>query len=752
LAVAGVPAVQGEGPVHADDVDGPEGGPRLYVLQWRLGEQGPVTLVKPKRPLPGPDDDDKVMRDLGAVVPRGRGTVERPPRKDVEPAVEPVVDGEVVDEQPPIRAWSRRLPAPVQRAASGKTAERAAITAVGMASLAGRAWDGATQGVYRRQIKAAEATGNGEALEKWTVLKEAAAQRRHERLRHLPGMAFGLFAVAVLAVVAAAFVAFVVAVFAPLVAGWSFGGTLAGGLRLVGVLVWAVAGLLLAIMAAAPVVIVAASYREGQRKDRGPSWVTTTTEADTDVEVTELTISRALEALGIPEIRGYLKQGLPLQFIVSARTDGRGTHAVIRLPTGVTAEMVTKRRTRLAGGLYRAAKETWPKTGGEAGILDLWVADKGALEEGAGPYPLLTDGKVDVFKGVPFGRTLRGDDITAPVMERNTIVGGIPGQGKSNAARVIMAGAALDPAAELRIYVPDFNFDFEPFKPRCSRYIMGAEDEHIEAILADLHELYAEVQRRGQILIAQEAQQVTRSLASANVGLHPLFVLLEEAHLLFQHRDHGEELSRLVIDIVKLGRKRAVHIIVSTQAPTRDSIPRDVTRNCSNGIAFYVGDHVPNDALLGQGAYRAGIRATELIPGVDVGTAVCKGFTGGRGEIVQVHRLDVEKTNDQVSPIVRRSLAAIEGAGCTVPQALPAEQRDLLEDLDAVMGDERVKLSDLTGLLRRLAPGWAPYRDLKAKTLKDMLDASSVRVTNTGGILRLDPDDLRLGYPRDDSE
>jgi len=129
---------------------------------------------------------------------------------------------------------------------------------------------------------------------------------------------------------------------------------------------------------------------------------------------------------------------------------------------------------------------------------------------------------------------------------------------------------------------------------------------------------------------------------------------------------------------------------------------------------------------------------------------VCKGFTGERGEIVQVHKLDVEKTNDEVTPIVKRSLAAIEGAGRSVPKALPAEQRDLLEDLDQVMGDERMKLSDLTGLLRRLAPGWRPYQDLKAKTLKEMLDASNVRVTNTGGILRLDPDDLRLGYPRDE--
>jgi len=121
---------------------------------------------------------------------------------------------------------------------------------------------------------------------------------------------------------------------------------------------------------------------------------------------------------------------------------------------------------------------------------------------------------------------------------------------------------------------------------------------------------------------------VTRHLASAGVGLHPVFVLLEEAHVAIQHKKHGKDISGLLCDIVKLDRKRGIHLMVSTQAPTKDSMPRDVTRNCSNGIAFAVGDHVANDALLGQGAYAGGHRATELIPGTDRGTALAKGFSG----------------------------------------------------------------------------------------------------------------------------
>jgi S-DNA-T family DNA segregation ATPase FtsK/SpoIIIE len=298
------------------------------------------------------------------------------------------------------------------------------------------------------------------------------------------------------------------------------------------------------------------------------------------------------------------------------------------------------------------------------------VADKGALAEGAGRYPLIEGGLTDVFKGVPAGRSLRGEPIAAPMTERNTITGGMPGQGKSASARVLMIGAALDPTAELRIWVPDANFDFEAFKPRCSRYVMGAEDEKVAEILEHLRELHAEVQRRGQLLVDHETAAVTRELANRGIGLHPIFALLEEAHVAITHKEYGPEISQLLVDIVK-ARPEAGHPPhrVSTQAPTKDSMPRDVTRNCSNGIAFAVGDHVANDALLGQGAYRGGHRATELIAGTDRGTAVVKGFTGQRSEILQWYWLGVDEGADDVTPLIERSLEAIKRRGKGMPGA-----------------------------------------------------------------------------------
>jgi S-DNA-T family DNA segregation ATPase FtsK/SpoIIIE len=299
-----------------------------------------------------------------------------------------------------------------------------------------------------------------------------------------------------------------------------------------------------------------------------------------------------------------------------------------------------------------------------------------------------------------------------------------------------MVGAALDPTAELRIWVPDTNFDFEVFKPRCSRYVMGAEDERIAEILEQLRELHAEVQRRGQILVDHETAAVTRELANRGIGLHPLFALLEEAHVAIQHHKYGKEISQLLIDVVKLGRKRGIHLIVSTQAPTKDSMPRDVTRNCSNGIAFAVGDHYANDGLLGQGAYRAGHRATELIPGTDRGTAVVKGFTGARSEILQWYFLSVDEGNDDVTPLIERSLEAIERRGKGLPGAgRPApvvERVDPLADIaDALGTDKRVRTTDL--LARLHERNLSAYGSWGPRELATCLDEAGVRPVSVKG-------------------
>ena len=72
-----------------------------------------------------------------------------------------------------------------------------------------------------------------------------------------------------------------------------------------------------------------------------------------------------------------------------------------------------------------------------------------------------------------------------------------------------------------------------------------------------------------------------------------------------------------------------------------------------------------------------------------------------------------------------------------------AGPRDLLDDLNQVLGDSRVKLRDVISLLRNLAPGWEPYWKLTGVRLRDELQLKGVRTVNTSGVYYLDPEDIR---------
>lgn len=474
--------------------------------------------------------------------------------------------------------------------------------------------------------------------------------------------------------------------------------------------------------------LVGAAVWEGRDRTPGAGWLTRPDRDDSDSWVDERMITRALAHLGIAPLNSFLKGGGELVYTVAARKDGDGTQAQIRLPLGVTAEMVSDRRKVLAANLGRASLETWPTTGEEDGVLDLWVADKGTLSGGAGEWPLLHDGAVDVFEGVPFGLTQRGLVINAPLIGSNWLVGGRPGQGKTNLLRVLMVGAALDPTAELWAFVMGESPDFEPLAPRLSRYRMGMDDSVAADAVQALEDLLNEMERRGRVLGEQPGRppKVSRRLAdNPRLGLHPIVMSIDECHELFQHPKHGKRAAELAVKLIKRGRKYAIILLLATQSPTKDSIPKEITRNVSCGAAFAVADHIANDGLLGSGKYRAGVRATELRMHTDRGTCVAVGVTHNSFELVRTFYIPFEDGIDEVTPIIARAISNMENLPLTAGSDLKeieAAPIDHLDDIQsAIEGETRVRtqtvLARLVALNAREYEPWTA-RDLRAALLK----------------------------------
>lgn len=591
----------------------------------------------------------------------------------------------------------------------GRVTVRAVYTtAQGWASWVHRAEQAWTWGVYREQIRIAKASGDHDRLKYWTKELKDAKNDRQERLKELPSMVRGpLYAVGMVALFL--FMLMLVGgVLSYLVPGgwtwdswWLMLGTAADTF---GAVLQTTIGV--TAFCAVPLLVWLA-YREGKRVAGPPRWLVTDAEkAEMDAVIDERMISLALAHLGIAALNNFFKEGGHIMYLTLPRKDGDGTYAKVKLPMGVTADMIAQQRPKLAANLHRASLETWPTKAEEDGVIDLWVADKGVLGSGAGPWPLQLEGSCDVFDGVPFGRSQRGNVITGPLFETNWLIGGRPGQGKTAAMRTLLLGAALDPTAELWIFVFGESPDFKPFAPRLSRYDMGMHDEVFAEAIQALRDALAEMERRGKILGQQPGSppKISRKLANKRqLGLHPLVISMDEVHELFMHPEYGKEACDLAIRLIKRGRKYGIILILATQSPTATSIPKEVTRNVGCGVAFSVQDHVASDGLLGTGKHKAGITATELRNGKDRGTCVTVGITENSFELIRTFYIPYEEGVDEVTPIITRAMNEISELRHTLPPTgtVVEEPPDHLADIwEVLQGEARVRT---TVVLSRLA-------------------------------------------------
>ncbi len=290
---------------------------------------------------------------------------------------------------------------------------------------------------------------------------------------------------------------------------------------------------------ALPALFVAA-WREGRRAAQPPRWLFSPDErAQQDAAITADLITAALRHVKIPALTRYLTGGGVLEYVVTPREQGGGTYTQVRLPMGVTAaELLSSAKVELlAGNLGRHRHEVWPQRekDTDARVLDLWVADKGTMDKPAPPWPLLADGEVDVFRNrLPWGVTMRAEQITVGMLQKHWLIGATSKQGKSTVLRLLALGLALDPTVELHIADLKGDGDWSMFVPRAVTLIEGSTDADAEATTEMLEWGVAEVARRYDAKRAAGiVGAIPRELSRRkNSGFHPIYLFVDECQVL----------------------------------------------------------------------------------------------------------------------------------------------------------------------------------------------------------------------------
>jgi S-DNA-T family DNA segregation ATPase FtsK/SpoIIIE len=472
---------------------------------------------------------------------------------------EAVIDGEIVDEPPqphPVVIVLRPVVNVVQVVVQ-PVPRHGSLIAAG-AVVAVRRWH-QRRTRHERMMRSAEAAGDHPSALEWARQAELERQHRHERRR---AWAETLITAAKAApwiigtgLILMALLGLFLAIAMRSARGLAWPWVTVAHLVLLAVEVASVAWLVLTIGGA--LALLAALHHLGRHAgDLAPRWAVAAKPEDEDggLVVTADTIVLALQNIPVPELKRAFRDGWRPSFTLLPVRDGRGYEAEFSVSLGVTPEMIADRRPVLARNLHREEIETWPSAGAP-GSVKLWVADSGAIGKAAPEYPLLHEGEADVFEGVPGGVLARGDGALIPVVAANGVLGGLMGQGKSNAGRVIILGCATDPLCGIDVFVFANNGDFDACEPRLAVYRKGLDDDVIDAAMERLHEAYRDVGEREQMLADLGAKKVTRQLAQRYPQLRPHVSLFSECHELFGHPEYGEEAGELAVKTVKRQRK-----------------------------------------------------------------------------------------------------------------------------------------------------------------------------------------------------
>jgi S-DNA-T family DNA segregation ATPase FtsK/SpoIIIE len=212
-----------------------------------------------------------------------------------------------------------------------------------------------------------------------------------------------------------------------------------------------------------------------------------------------------------------------------------------------------------------------------------------------------------IFDPVHLGIDEHGEQVLVNLAERNMLVGGEPGAGKSVALNLITAHGAL--SADCKLVLVDGKLVELGAWRHCADLFIGPSMADALAALTKLQKIMNE---RYDRLLATGRRKITR-----DCGEEVYLVILDEyAYFSATVGDKKQqaEFAALARDLVARGRAAGVIVILATQRPSHQVIDPSLRDLFAYRMAFRCTTDSSSDTVLGHGWAGEGYTAADIDP------------------------------------------------------------------------------------------------------------------------------------------
>ena len=283
-----------------------------------------------------------------------------------------------------------------------------------------------------------------------------------------------------------------------------------------------------------------------------------------------------------------------------------GDELQVRVRRGQSVADLDARRDALAACL-RVREVRVRRDPADAATAHVTLVRRDPFDEGMPvAWPAVQASELSLWDPVPIGVDEYGRTVEIGLVERNALIGGEPGAGKSVAVSTLVAAGALD--RDACVWLLDGKLvELAVWAPLAER-LVGPDGEQAIAALRELQQV---MEDRYRELLARGLRKVRRE-----EGLPLHLVVCDELafYLTLPDRKQRQEFAELLRDLVARGRAAGVIVVAATQKPGADVVPTALRDLFGFRLALRCNTPQASDTILGQGWASAAADAS-TIPG-----------------------------------------------------------------------------------------------------------------------------------------